>query len=379
MFFDPSRTDQDVEGGTVACWQPPRAAAARYRAADDFLSLPSVSEQVPSSATMKWKVSGEMSARILAHFRYGPLRAADVHEPSDELNAFAQAFFAWVERQKGEFSRLTVRPMLLDANAVDTALEHVCLDKDFEAASPLYLGFCLPDENIFEMAAHVDALRSAHPLLLRTVLKAIDMASYRTVMIRSPQWFLGEFAAWFWDGDSEASDEDALEELKERFGAGDPDIAAYLPSTARPLLCPDDAMTVSWRDRKWRERATLSPTQIRALRPRLRGKARKVCTELLGLNSLMRKSRTRDLLRGDPSIMPLFSAVSFVLSSDETYVGQILDGTIESAYQGGDHCEFAAFSPLSMKAADIRRQYADWSLAFQIMTHLDRLLSLVTS
>ncbi|MFP3708480.1 PRTRC system protein F [Paraburkholderia sp. SIMBA_009] len=379
MFFDPSRTDQDVEGGTVACWQPPRAAAARYRAADDFLSLPSVSAQVPPSATMKWKVSGEMSARILANFRYGPLRAADVHEPSDELDAFSQAFFAWVNRQKGEFTRLTVRPMLLDANAVDTALEHVCLDRDFEATSPLYLGFCLPDENLFEMAPHVDALRSAHPLLLRTMLRAIDMASYRTVMIRSPQWFLGEFAAWFWDGDPEASDEDAKEALSERFGENDPDIAAYLPSTARPLLCPDEAMTVSWRSGQWRPCATLSPAQIRALRPRLRGKARKVCTELLTLNSLMRKSRTNDLLRGDPSIMPLFSAVSFVLSGDQTYVGQILDGTIESAYQGGDHCEFAAFSPLSMKAADIRRQYADWSLAFRIMTHLDRLLSLVTS
>ncbi|MBB6323232.1 PRTRC system protein F [Paraburkholderia tropica] len=379
MFFDPSRTDQDVEGGTVACWQPPRAAAARYRAADDFLSLPSVSEQVPPSATMKWKVSGEMSARILAHFRYGPLRAADVHEPSDELDAFAQAFFAWVNRQKGEFTRLTVRPMLLDATSVDTALEHVCLDRDFEATSPLYLGFCLPDENLFEMAPHVDALRSAHPLLLRTMLRAIDLASYRTVMIRSPQWFLGEFAAWFWGGDPEASDEDAKEALSERFGENDPDIAAYLPSTARPLLCPDEAMTVSSRSEKWRPCATLSPAQIRALRPRLRGRARKVCTELLTLNSLMRKSRTNDLLRGDPSIMPLFSAVSFVLSGGQTYVGQILDGTIESAYQGGDHCEFAAFSPLSMKAADIRRQYADWSLAFQIMTHLDRLLSLVTS
>ncbi|MEQ0776555.1 PRTRC system protein F [Paraburkholderia tropica] len=379
MFFDPSRTDQDVEGGQLASWQPPRAAAARDRTANDFLSLPSVAAQVPLSGTMKWKASEEMSALILAHFRYGPLRAADVHEPSDELNAFSQAFFAWVARQKGEFSRLTVRPVLLDANAVGTTLEHVCLDKDFIAASPLYLGFCLPDENLFEMASHVEALRSAHPLLLRTVLNVIDEASYRTVMVRSPQWFLGEFAAWFWDGDPDASDEDAMEALRERFGADDSDIAAYLPSTARPLICPDDAMPVSWRDGKWRRRPMLSPTQIRSLRPRLRGKARRVCTELLALGSLMRKSRTRDLLRGEPSIMPLFSAVSFVASGDETYVGQILDGTIESAYQGGDHCEFAAFSPLSTKAGDIRRQYADWSLAFQIMTHLDRLLSLVTS
>lgn len=379
MFFDPSRTDQDVEGGSLAYRQPPRAAVARRGPADDFLSLPSVAAQVPLSGTLKWKVSEEMSALILAHFRYGPLRAADVHEPSDELDAFSQAFFAWVARHKGEFSRLTVRPMLLDANAVDTALEHVCLDSDFVAASPLYLGFCLPDENLFEMGSHVEALRTAHPLLLRTVLKVIDVASYRTVMVRSPEWFLGEFAAWFWDGDPDASDEDAMEELRDRFGADDSDIAAYLPSTARPLLCPDDAMTVNWRDGKWRRRPTLSPTQIRALRPRLRGKTRRVCTELLALGSLMRKRRTRDLLRGEPSIMPLFSAVSFVLSGDETYVGQILDGTIESAYQSGDHCEFAAFSPLSIKAADIRRQYADWSLAFQIMTHLDRLLSLVSS
>lgn len=379
MFFDPSRSDQDVVEGGTACWQPPRASAARLRPADDFLSLPQVSSLVPVSATTRWRTAEGVSPLVLAHFRYGPLRAADVSNPVDELDAFAQAFFAWIGRQKKPFSRLTVRPCILDANAVDTTLEYVCLDKEFVATSPLYLGFHLPDENVFELAPHAQDLRAAHPLLFRTVLRAIDMASYRTVMIRSPEWFLSEFAAWFWDGDPNASDDDARESLKERFGESDDEIAAYLPSAARAQLCPDDAITARWRGGKWRPEALLSAAQLRDLRPRLRGKVRRVCTELLALSSLMRKSRTRDLLRGEPAVMPLFSAASVVMSSDEQHVGGILDGTIESAYQGGDHCEFAAFSPFSLRAADIRRQYADWSLAFQIMTRLDRLLSLVTS
>jgi PRTRC genetic system protein F len=379
MFFDPSTTDQVVAGGSAACWQPPRAAATRRRSADDLLSLPQVCAQVPLTGTTKWRTGKESSALILAHFRYGPLRASDVRDPRDELDAFAQAFFAWVGRQKKPYARLTVRPLILDANAVDTTLEHVCLDSDFVAASPLYLGFHLPDENVFELKHHVEALRTAHPLLLRTVLRTIDRASYRTVMIRSPEWFLNEFASWFWDGDPESSDEDALELLKERFGEDEEDMAAYLPSVARPQLCPDDALTVSWRKNRWRRMQMLSPTQVRALRPRLRGKVRKVCTELLKLSALMRKSRTNDLLRGEPALMPMFSACSFVMSGDEERIGQIIDGTMESAYQSGDHTEFAALSPLSIKAADIRRQYADWSLAFQIMNHLDTLLSLVTS
>ncbi|HKR46632.1 MAG TPA: PRTRC system protein F [Paraburkholderia sp.] len=379
MFFDPSTTDQDVAGGYAACWQPPRTAVARRRPANDFLSLPQVSSQVPVSATTRWRTGKELSALILAQFRYGPLRAADVCDPNDELDAFAQAFFAWIGRQKKPYSRLTVRPLILDANAVDTALEHVCLDQDFVAASPLYLGFNLPDENVFELAPHVDALRAAHPLLLRTVLRTIDLASFRTVMIRSPEWFLSEFASWFWDGDPDSSDEDALTHLKERFGEDEEEIAAYLPSAARQQLCPEDALTVSWRKGKWRRMQMLSPVQLQALRPRLRGKARKVCTELLSLNKLMRRSRTNDLLRGEPALMPMFSACSIVMSSDQERIGQIIDGTIESAYQSGDHTEFAALSPLSIKATAIRRQYADWSLAFQIMNHLDRLLSLVTS
>ncbi len=379
MFFDPSRADQDVAASGPSCWQPPRTCAARRRVADDFLSLPQVSSLVPVSATMKWRIGEDASKLVLAHFRYGPLRAADVCNPGDELDAFGQAFFAWVGRQKKPFSRLTVKPRILDANAVDANLEHVCLDQDFVATSPLYLGFHLPDENVFELAPHAHDLRAAHPLLFRTVVRAIEMASCRTVMIRSPEWFLGEFASWFWDGDPDASDDDARESLKERFGESEEEFAAYLPSVARPQLCPDDAITARWRGGRWRPEAVLSSAQLRELRPRLRGKVRRVCTELLALSALMRRSRTRDLLRGEPAVLPLFSAASVVMSSDEQHVGAILDGTVESAYQGGDHCEFAAFSPFSLKAAEIRRQYADWSLAFQIMTRLDRLLSLVTS
>lgn len=379
MFFDPSRSDQELAEGAHACWQPPRAAVARRGSADDFLSLPQVAEQVPLTGTTKWRVGKDVSRLVLAHFRYGPLRAADVHEPRDELDAFAQAFFAWVERQKKPFMRLTVRPMLLDANSVDSQLEHLCLDEEFVPRSPLYLGFNLPDENLFELAPHVEALRATHPLLLRTILRTAELASYRTVMIRSPEWFLGEFACWFWDGDAQASDEDVRKELKERFGEAEDDIAAYLPSVAGPQLCPDDAITASWRKGKWRRNLLLSTSELRALRPRTRGNVRKVCTELLALGSLLRKSRTRDLLRGQLTPFPLFSAASIVMSRDQQHVGEILDGTIECAYQGGDHSEFAAFSPFSIKAGEIRRQYADWSLAFQIMTHLDRLLSLVTS
>ena len=377
MFFDPALPDSSVAAGSAATWQPPRAAAARRRPAADLLTLPSFSTEVPGAVRLKWREDVHLSDLVLKHFQYGPLRAGDVHDPADAGDAFQQAFHAWTQRQYGRLSRLRFTPHLFDAHAVRDVLDGLGNGNNNDDPTPLFLGFGLEDEWVYSLEGAIETLRSVHPLLFRTVMAALYRASARTMFIRLPDWFMYEFSCWYWDGDPDISDKDADEMLKERFHDDTETRNAYLPSVVRPQLCPDDADPCVFDGGKWRERRALTDPELLRLRARSRGMPRRVCTEVLKLRALMRRSRTRDLLHVSYNANPVYALCS-VIVEDNQFVGDLLDCHFDNEAQSGDATTYSGFSRLASTPKAIRRQYADLALAFRILTHLDRLLALVS-
>lgn len=314
---------------------------------------------------------------VRKHFQYGPLRASDVHNPADPGDAFQQAFFAWIHRQMGTFERLQFTPLLFDRNAVQDVMNGLDGESEVDDETPLFFTMEFPQEWIYSLEGRALALREAHPGLLAAITSAIDWASARTLWVRGADWFMYEFACAWWDGDESISDKDADEFLRDAF---DDDADArhhYLPSTVRPLLCPEDVRPSFYRGGRW-HRNHLPLKQLAALRNRSRGYVRRACTEVLKLHALLNQRRRKhDLFDVTYSTNPAYALCSVVWARDE-FVGELLDRHFDCCANSGDSTVYSGFSRLAGNAQAIRQQYSDLSLAFQILRHLDRLLTLVT-
>ncbi|WP_244106500.1 PRTRC system protein F [Paraburkholderia phenazinium] len=334
---------------------------------------------MPREATVRWRADTAVDAIVLEQFRHGPLRAADVHDPASPVDAFQQAFFAWVERHIPQpLRRLSVGLELCDTNAVHDRIEHQDGGRDFKAKTPLHLGVKLPDEWVHEIGVLAQPLRAAHPLLLHTLFSIVDRVSGKTVLIRTPGWFLSEIACQHWEGDERATDDDVREVLMDWYGADEEMVQRYLPSVLAPLIYPDEIRCpAKVPDRKIRT-STLTQSELQLLQARSTGMVEKVCAELLVLHRLLRQAGDRDLLGGGHDASPLYSGCALVLESNER-IGEFLDDYMNMEYQAGERTEYSCFINFSDTKQGIHEQYAQWSLAFQMLHHLDRLLALVVS
>jgi len=326
---------------------------------------------------VKWRADVSLTGLARKHFLHGPLLAADVSNPIDAGDAFQQAFFAWVKRQTASLKRITLKPCLFDSLAVRDVLQHTGTANNDEDPSSLFFTLESPEEWLCSFGPMVGRLRAAHPLLLRTVMSVINRAAWRTVWLRTPDWFMYEFACWYWDGDESITDADAEEMLKERFGEDAEARKAYLPSTVKPMLCPEDAEPSVFSGGRWRLRQALTDDELLTLRNRSKGTVRRVCTELLRLNRLMHGTRRRKLFNASYETNPVYAGCAIVLDGNE-FIGDILDCHFDSEAQSGEVTTYHGFIALGDNARAIRRQYADWTLAFSILKRLDSLLALVT-
>ncbi|MDQ7980338.1 PRTRC system protein F [Paraburkholderia sp. SARCC-3016] len=378
MLFDPASTDHGIGEGSDR-GQPCALAPSRRRPASGFLTLPAVAHDVPSTAFLKFREPASVTALVERQFRYGPLRAYDVKNPTSAADAFQQAFFAWYRRQvPATFQRLTFAPVLFDSAAVLEYTEH-CDSSQTSAddPTPLFFGIELPDDHVYAMAPVADQLRAAHPLLLRTVISAIFRAGAQTMWIRAPDWFMYEFSCWYWDGDESITDKDAAELLKDRFDDGEA-LARFLPSSVRPVIQPDD-MSPEFRVVRCRPQYAdyLSPSGLRALRNRLTGLPRRVCTALLALEALMPTHRKRDILHISYFTNPVYAPCTLVYQWNG-WTEELLDIHYDNAGNSGDGTTYLGFSPLASTSKAIRTQYTDWAHALRVLACLDTLLSLVS-
>ncbi|RZF24243.1 PRTRC system protein F [Paraburkholderia sp. UYCP14C] len=377
MLFDPSFTDRAVDAGVGASWQPPVAAVAQYRPADCVLTLPDVSEEVPASASVKWRNDASLDAIVLEQFRHGPLRAEDVEAPVSPVDAFRQAFFAWVRRQLPAPLRfLSFGLELCDSNAVSDAIQHQYEHDDFKPRTSLHLGVKSTDEWVHEVGAFAEPLRRAHPLLLHTIFNIVDRISGKTVLVRTPGWFLCEASCLHWEGNESATDEDVRAVLNDVYGDDAEVVDRYLPSELRPLLCPDEIRVPGKVEGRRVRSSVLSDNELRQLRADSPGMVARVCDHLLVLKQLLGKAGKSDCLADGYDAQPIYSGCTFVLSQNER-MGELLDDHMNNAFSAGESSEYSRFISFSDTRRGIRAQYAQWSLGFRMLHHLDRLMALV--
>ncbi|MDR5776913.1 PRTRC system protein F [Caballeronia sp. LZ002] len=378
MFFDPRAT-----GSTVADsgehWQPPRSAAAGHRSADDFLTLPALSQRVPGKAVMQWGASPDLTALAQAHFESGCLRARDVPTFQSAGDALAHGFFGFAKRHRQRWNRLELDFTLCDVEAVREQIQYHYDAHEFTPTSSLYLGIENEGDQLWQLDGHSTALRRVHPRLLQTVLVLINRASSRTVWIRTPDEFLGMFAQFYWDGDPHAADEEVVEVLKDRFGDEEDAIEHFLPSTVRDELCPADIDVGTWSPIKgrWIANAALGIAALRRIRRFQHGWIRRLCLELETLTLLLQRAGRRSLF--DYAVRPeaIYPACSLI-AQDNEHIGDLLDSHYEYFNSGGDGSVYLGFVPFAQLPDDIRRQYADWALGLSILNCVDRVLTLVT-
>ncbi|WP_321936203.1 PRTRC system protein F [Paraburkholderia sp. J8-2] len=378
MLLDPSYADRTVVDGACEAWQSPRLATPRHRSSPCVLTLPDVAPDVPSGITLKWRADVAVNEIVLEQFRYGPLRATDVHAPASPADAFQQAFFAWLKRQlRQPLQYLSVKLELCDTNAVADRLAYQHND-EFEPKGPLHLGVKLTDEWVHEIGPLAEPLRACHPLLLHTLFSLVDRVSGKTVLIRTPGWFLQEFACMNWEGDERAKDEDVRYFLTEYHGQDEETVQRHLPSIVRPEIYPDEIWSPSRPEGRRSRRLVLSERELLELQASSSGMPARVCAELVALHRLLGRAGKRALLNTGYDSRPMYSGCALMLATNDRSI-EILDDYINGEYQAGEATEYSCFIEFSSTKQGIREQYAQWSLAFQMLHHLDRLLALVVS
>jgi PRTRC genetic system protein F len=332
---------------------------------------------IPVKAEYRRRGSVSFNELVLAQFKYGPLRAADVNNPVDSGDAFQQAFFAWLGRELPSRKRMNFTPCLLDSNAVDGAISYLDNRDEFEDTSPLYLALEFENEWLYTLGDCVEQLKACHPLLVSTMLHLIEVAGWRTCWVRTPGWYLYELAARYWEGDENADDEAAKEcFVAHGDDAGSADIQRYLPSNVRSALYPEEFRRPERIPGRRRKAPVLSEQELLALRKRCRGLPRTVCTELIYLSRSLRSLGRRSPLSEGFEGRPVYASCSVVFQATDL-TEEVIDDYFEYASNGGDYSTYGSFIPLANSRVAIQRQYRGWAYAFQIIRHLDRLLALV--
>ncbi|CAM2158363.1 PRTRC system protein F (plasmid) [Pararobbsia alpina] len=387
MLFDPQSADVEFEASGQRSYERASRTATEHRPAAGFLSVPKLGGVVPN-AVLRRPHTHDYRRVVFRHFQTGVLRADDVTSPVDAGDAFAQAFHAWLDRECPKFERLEFQFVLLDAQAVRVDVEIAGNGHGLDVASPLYLGLELSNESFHSIGDRVDSIRRTHPRLMATAVSLIDEASRRTVYVRTPDEFLDMFARWYWNGSSDCTDEEATEELKDRFGEDFEEFHRYMPSAVRPILCPDDARPFRYDASvmRWRKAPVLGAPALERLSLEGDKAARGLCRELLQLKSLLAgakrrrgfRNQTRNLFGLEAWGNSLFPAATLAMNEDQL-VGQLLDDHYNCEMQGGEYTYFQGFAPFATEARAIRRQFADWRHALRVLGSLDRVLTLISS
>ncbi len=375
MLFDPRPTDECfVESGPG--WTPSRQPpAARHRPAHGFLTLPTLTTEIPARGKLQYGDSVDMLKLIRKQFQTGVLAARDVKGAASAGDAFAQAMYAWLRRRMPTCKRLNFSFALLDLAAAREQVDQFGHDDELHA--PLYLAIELDGENVFEIGKRADVMRRADPALLYTAIHLVNEAAGRSLFVRTPDELADMFARWWWDCDPTLNDRDARELLAERFGDDCCEIERYLPSTVLPVLAPDDAVPAfARRDKKLRIQC-LRAAQLEAVLARQRGLPRRICRTLLDLQAVLARTRRSRALNHAQWAEPAYSAATLCMWR-EHWVGQILDDHFNALNCGGDATMYQALIPLADTHRAIRRQFKQLADMMDVIAALDRVLTLIS-
>ncbi|AEA65847.1 PRTRC system protein F [Burkholderia gladioli] len=373
MLYGSSGLDSVLADVAGPHWESSRRSAPGSGSADGFLTLPTLSERVPVAGLYRWRTERDLAETVKMHFINGPLRPADVESPSGALDAFKQAFKAWLGRIGTETQNVSYTPVLLEREAVVEMVECRCNDDESSLASPLYLALEMADEGLYTLARFAPAAQQVHPLLLSSVISILDQVSCRTGLIRTPGWFLYQFSRYHWEHNESATDEEALEWLREMYEDDQESIQRRLPSVVRPQIYPDEVRQPPKVKGRRSKSIQLLERELAELQALAGGEMAKVCEELSTLSRLLRTAGKRFLLGDGIDGQPIYSLATVVID-ENSLISELLDDHFNYAHQGGEETYFNCFIPFSTSSAAIAQQYRDLALGFRMLNHVDRLL-----
>ncbi|ABF13097.1 MULTISPECIES: PRTRC system protein F [Cupriavidus] len=378
MLFDPRSFVPALDGGQPGWSFARQHPAARHRPSHGFLTLPAIAAETPGRAFLSFGDEPDALELARAQFETGVLRASDVVNPTSAADAFAQAMFAWLAARMPTCRRLNFSFSLVDLNAAKDQLMQFGWDDQVDAS--LYLAIDLPgDEVYFIGKARADALRAVHPYLLYTAMSLINLASSKSLHLRTPDVLLDLFARWHWEYDCTlANDDDAREFLKNGCGMDEGDIARYLPSAVRPELAPDDVLPPFCHAYpESRKLKTVGSRKLYELARSQHGWLKDVCVALAELNLAVKRQRDRSAVADSQWAEPAHSAATLAYAESD-YVTQVLDDLYDGYANSGDATLFQCFIPIAVEPKAIRQQFEDLSGMFKIIAALDRVLTLIS-
>ncbi|UEP39700.1 PRTRC system protein F (plasmid) [Burkholderia ambifaria] len=373
MLYGPPRFDSSLVDNAGPQWESAFCSTARRGTAHDFLTLLTLSEHVPIAGTYRWRTDLDVAAMVKEHFINGPLRAADVENPSGAMDAFKQAFKAWLGRIGMEKRVVSYLPVLLDRPTVEEMVQCRCNNDEEELDSPLYLGLEMANENVHSLAKFAPAAEQVHQLLVPSLLSILDRVSYRTGLIRTPGWFLCEFSRHYWQYEESATDAEAIDWLQELYEDDEESIARRLPSVVRPQIYPDSVRKPAKVAGRRSRSSCLSERELFELRASTDGEMANICAELGTLKRLLRVAGKRKLLGEGVDGQPIYAMATVVLD-DNALIGELLDDHYNYAHQGSEETYYNTFIPFPTRPKAIAQQYRDLALGFRMLNHVDRLL-----
>ncbi|MGY6240169.1 PRTRC system protein F (plasmid) [Burkholderia ambifaria] len=373
MLYGPPGFDSHLVDVARSQWESTVCSTARRGSTYDFLTLPTLSGHVAIAGTYRWHTEFDLAAMVKEHFIDGPLRAADVENPSGAMDAFKQAFKAWLECIGLETRVVSYVPVLLDQATVLEMVQCRCNEDEEELDSPLYLALEMANENVHSLAKFAPAAEQVHPLLLPSLLSILDQVSYRTGLIRTPGWFLCEFSRHHWQYEESATDDEAIDWLREIYEDDEESIARRLPSVVRPQIYPDSVRKPAKVAGRRSKSSCLFERELLELRASTDGEMANICAELATLKRLLRVAGKRKLLGEGVDGHPIYAMATVVLD-DNALIGELLDDHYNYAHQGSEETYYNTFIPFSTRRKAIAQQYRDLALGFRMLNHVDRLL-----
>lgn len=376
MLFDPRSFVQRNDVATPSWSSQRQHPAAQRRAADDFLTLPRVPNDVPGRAILVYRDAEDIGELVRSQFETGVLRASDVERPANAADAFAQAMFAWLNAHRPTCHRLVFDLAILERAAAQDELSQFGRDDALDA--PLYLGVHLPEENVYVIGDERAAvLRALHPSLIFTAMSLISAADGKSLDVRTPDRLLEQFAMWHWDGDTTLDDESARETMA-AYGREDEDAERYLPSAVRAEIATDEFLARhNHVDVASKSLTVLNPRLLRAIAASSNGWAADVCHALADLSLMLRRNGKRSAYQQAQWAEPAYAAATVVMRDNDVAL-EILDDHINHIYASGEATLYQSFIPIATEATAIREQFRTLGGMLRIIGALDRVLTLIT-
>lgn len=307
------------------------------------------------------------------------LLAAEVIDPADiseraatPQQVVAEGLRAWFMRRIGglEYMRFDVR--VLDAEAANSHIDHPQWEGDaFTGPSVAIVGAEAQLRYVEDVARFIEKLV---PGLFLTAYTELISASYRTVEIQNPERILANETCYsLWGNDiGSVSDEEARQELMDRYGAEDEStLDHYMPEAILEAYGNGFCFSMVSKTRpelSKKKRPRFSNRKLRKLARHYNAEVSAIATKLLALRRSVHRAKSLDASTPCLQGLRCYWVACILLFNDDDRCSQYMDQEGQYLWENGEGTDLHSIQQLPTTAGEI-------ATFFQ---HLDALLDLVS-